>query len=567
MKINSIKIKNVLGLSAINIDTVAPVQVFAGPNFAGKSSMQNAIKLALTGIPTRVSKKNKYKMLVRDGQKKGQVAVDLEGEMYGLQLPKGEASHLEETEVLQFVLEPSGFAAISASDRKKLMFEIAGLKVEKPFIIPKLEERECDMVLVEPIFVMLRSGFPAACNAAKDRARDAKSDWKSITGEAWGEDKSDEWEPEEVELDESLFEQKKSELVRLEASIADANVKVGERSEAKRNKQTLINTITALRERSTKVARYTEAVAAAEKMIATQETALEKARVLAGAVRPEDVLQCPHCSEQAVMVDGALIAFDGNLLQSEGDPDFSVQNVENGLASLKRGLADKRSLLADSEAAAKELESKEEPKLEVQGEEERIKAEMKGLSELKKELDEEILEFTRLQEIDEKWEEIRDKAADKREEVLAYQLIAEAFSPEGIMGDMLKEAVVPFNNRLKSSSDMTEWKLARINEDFEIECDGRPYALLSDSEKWRCDAMVAEAISHISGLKILMLDKMDVLDVETESRNQLIDWICDIAEAGQIDTVLVFASLKKIFPDDDVVQWHRIENGTIAAKK
>ncbi|MCW3678872.1 DNA repair protein, partial [Burkholderia cenocepacia] len=75
-----------------------------------------------------------------------------------------------------------------------------------------------------------------------------------------------------------------------------------------------------------------------------------------------------------------------------------------------------------------------------------------------------------------------------------------------------------------------------------ILADGRAYALLSESERWRVDAHIAEAISHFSGLKLLVLDRADVL-VGPE-RDRLLYWLDDLAYTDQIDTALVFMSLK-----------------------
>ena len=57
---------------------------------------------------------------------------------------------------------------------------------------------------------------------------------------------------------------------------------------------------------------------------------------------------------------------------------------------------------------------------------------------------------------------------------------------------------------------------------------GRAYQLRSESEKWRADAMLAEAISFVSGLGFIALDGFDVLD--GAGRSQLIGWLVTLAE-------------------------------------
>jgi hypothetical protein len=49
-----------------------------------------------------------------------------------------------------------------------------------------------------------------------------------------------------------------------------------------------------------------------------------------------------------------------------------------------------------------------------------------------------------------------------------------------------------------------------ITPDMAITAEGRAYSLLCESEKWRVDAMIAAAIAELSGVKVMMLDRMDV---------------------------------------------------------
>lgn len=54
---------------------------------------------------------------------------------------------------------------------------------------------------------------------------------------------------------------------------------------------------------------------------------------------------------------------------------------------------------------------------------------------------------------------------------------------------------------------MTKWFRVGIEADMTITAGpGRTYALLSESEKRRADAMVAEAITHLTGLRLLVDD-------------------------------------------------------------
>ncbi|KVS08138.1 hypothetical protein [Burkholderia multivorans] len=120
------------------------------------------------------------------------------------------------------------------------------------------------------------------------------------------------------------------------------------------------------------------------------------------------------------------------------------------------------------------------------------------------------------------------------------------------------------NERLTALAELSEWADVTITPDMEILANGRAYALLSESERWRVDAHIAAAISHFSGLKLLVLDRADVL-VGPE-RDRLLYWLDDLAYSQQIDTALVFMSLKAApagLPESIEAFW--VEDGQVAA--
>ena len=99
-----------------------------------------------------------------------------------------------------------------------------------------------------------------------------------------------------------------------------------------------------------------------------------------------------------------------------------------------------------------------------------------------------------------------------------------------------------------------------INSDMGIMAGGRPYALLSESEQWRADALIGAAIAELSGLRLLVLDRFDVLDVK--GREDALYWLDGMALDGKIDTALVFGTLKALpggLPETICPVW--IENG------
>lgn len=92
------------------------------------------------------------------------------------------------------------------------------------------------------------------------------------------------------------------------------------------------------------------------------------------------------------------------------------------------------------------------------------------------------------------------------------------------------------------------------------------YALISESEKWRADAMIAEAVSFLAGVKLLVLDRFDVLDLK--GREDLLYWLEGMAQDGEIDSALIFGTLKALPAQlPEMVAAHWIENGSAGQMK
>jgi hypothetical protein len=76
---------------------------------------------------------------------------------------------------------------------------------------------------------------------------------------------------------------------------------------------------------------------------------------------------------------------------------------------------------------------------------------------------------------------------------------------------------------------------------------GRPYPLLSESEQYRVDLLIAAALANLSGCKLLVADRADVL--EPAARGELLGWLQDMTEAEDggeavLDQAWIFMTLK-----------------------
>lgn len=152
------------------------------------------------------------------------------------------------------------------------------------------------------------------------------------------------------------------------------------------------------------------------------------------------------------------------------------------------------------------------------------------------------------------------QAAQFHEDVKAWTLIAAALAPDGIPGEILAGALKPINDSLAKLSTIAGWPAVSIGPDMAITAAGRLYTLLSESERWRCDALIGLAIAIASGLRLVVLDRFDVLI--TKARSQLLALLLSLAKSGEIETAIICGSLKEKpakLPAEFNAVW--IENG------
>lgn len=137
--------------------------------------------------------------------------------------------------------------------------------------------------------------------------------------------------------------------------------------------------------------------------------------------------------------------------------------------------------------------------------------------------------------------EIKAASLELHEHVLGWMKAADELAPDGIPGQIISDKLKPMNNRLRETAIKTTWDQVTINATMDITIGTLPYSLCSESAQWRAQAAIAEAISFISKLGIICLDRIDVLDLKNRSR--LLKWIHSVCIDHK--TILLFGTLKE----------------------
>lgn len=572
MQLIHLTVLNFLALRLVDMDlSQNKVHLIAGTNEAGKSSLQEAIRFAMLGEVLRVEKKSEYKAMVTDGAKKGSVEVKLlqdDGTLSEFGRDVSTGKELVGSGVvpnIELALDAHLFSRMKGGARRNLLFQLTGTSIKpddikRRMLVKKLNEEKIDMVLP-----MLRTGaFDGAHKEASRRTTEARGAWKGLTGENYGSVKAETWKMAPPAYSKTALKKARDAKNKLDKELAALHQEKGRLSGggiSLAEKQRL-------EMRAGKFSRLNKRIGELRDQIADQEQAINK---LNEELAKAHAMYCPDC--------GAVLTVENNHLVSAGEEDvLSTDQVSTYRASLKQAhealgqlcgeLSDTTGQMGAARSAQKALEEMSDDAEEADPDKTKaVDDQIAGTQEKLATAAGEVTELEHLEYQAENAGDITAKAKRAHQDVVEWDAISQALAPDGIQAEILAQAVKPVNDRLRQTATNTGWKQVAIQPDMSIAVDGRPYALMSESARWRADAAITDAISHLSGLRLMVLDRIDVLDLP--SRSTLIKWVNGIQD--DYDTVLLLGTLKEIpgksdgrisaLPDGFAAHW--LHNGEI----
>jgi AAA domain len=534
---------NFQGLASFVATLRAPVNIVAGPNASGKSTVRDAIELALTGRPRRVSLKKDFAKLVYDQAKSGKVALHFAGGGFcGFTVPAGDwvntGGHDLDPAELAIALDAELFAGLDPEKRRAFLFRAMQIPTKPAQVKARLLDMGLDAARLDQVSPMLAGGFAPAEKEAASMARDAKAAWRAVTGEQWGSQKAEAWQPPGAhwgEADEVDLATREQAVDAARRAVEDRAGALAKHAAAVTAYEDAARRRNALKARADKVTEAGENSERAQRDLYEQREKVAAMRAASAAPR---LFDCPAC--------GALLTIDGptdSVVEVERTanvvepPAGDLAEHEAAERMLANALANRQRFYADAAAAVAELSAFKMP--EPPGEPPAPPDALRQAVKVAEEVRDELREHKRLAAA--RAQKAKD-ATRHHVDVKAWLAIAEALSPDGLPAILLAEALEPLNSRIAWAATMAKWRTPSVSADMAVQVDGRDYALLSESEKWRVDACFAVSFAAAMGTGIVMLDRWDVLDVP--SRGEALAMLRAVRGPFNIEAAFLFGTLK-----------------------
>lgn len=594
MKITQITINDILGVRQFDAHLVRPVNYIIGKNGAGKSSVREAVKMAFLGSPDRVALKKEYGEILHGNAKTGFVSVETEEHgAPGFTVPKGNHTAAEglDADALPFCIEPALFAGLKADEKRSFLMKLTNTRPDREKIAARMLELGVSQDVIDFVVPMLRQGFPAAAAQAEQQRKDMRAAWKATAGETYGEVKAATWQAEATAHDQGKIEDIGLMIRTQNQQLEEMVGKLG----GLRQEKTQVLMVTQTRQKLEVDAGKLEA---AKRKLATDiqnrdaaKAAFEAAAAKAGTGprvglvhdlatclddvynEGDNILNIPAELDSRILEAFRQYEAQYGSLDAQGDPEATAKlpELEKAVQLMQRAAENAERDLKTAQTAADALQREAASATrkvstidtEIADLEATIAQEKKYIADYQAQLQAEQEKKRRSQEAD----QITTKAADYHRQAMAWDKAYAALSPDGIPAELLAAALDPFNAQLKYVAETIGWPVVAIDADMQITLGGRQYRLLSESEQWRTDTVLAIAISHTSGIDFVVLDRFDVLD--NTGRAQAIDGLDVLAEQQIIESALVMGTLKQkpdlAAFDQSAVFW--IEAGEIVVEK
>ena len=129
--------------------------------------------------------------------------------------------------------------------------------------------------------------------------------------------------------------------------------------------------------------------------------------------------------------------------------------------------------------------------------------------------------------------------AKLKAEVDRLEALVEALGPNGLRVEALQKSVGAFEAAINRTTETFGWTVKFQIQPWEVLVNGRPLTAYSESERFRIGIGVQIAVAQASGLKFIVVDRLDMLD--RENRTKVTQMLMD-ASTSTLDQVVIMST-------------------------
>ena len=513
----TVKVRNILGVAKADLTIGGGIVLVAGTNAVGKSSLLEATAAALLADPAIRGLRTKADQAhaLKDGAAAGSIILDYEGGRVRIAYPGSEIEQTGRPRSWGTALGIGRYRwmAIKAEDRAREFSERFKANPTANDMLAWLaahpgsglegngaEAAEARAQLWADIEDQGWDGVAKRCQEYGVRRKGA---WEQVTKIRWGEKKAATWMPPGMDPAETY------DTEAIASDIANDRAEIAQLTQAEMAASVDLERLRA------DVAEAKEA----ERTLATQAAELEGlAEQIEKATKERRAIAvptsddrggshlCPHCT-------GALLIERDErghsfLRKAPPPPSAEAMNALRVKAAELDGiiasLTTSHTALMTAQVRTKaSIEKGTASAAKIAALRDVVPVDKAHLEELRAAMlaDERLLSAIKLHE----------EARSIYEDWVRNSILLEALKPEGVRASVIDRHISRANVRLAEICETVRISPTTLDQDMSLRYGGRPYGLLSESEKWRADFAMAALLNLTEDAPVLLLDRFDVI--------------------------------------------------------